>query len=1022
MAERAELEQEPPPPPPPPPPINHNNNDRDDPKFVLEEKDLLNDIHGEKEVMMIRSNHSLFNHHGDHEYFFNQSDELADDMVFHILQFLESEFIFRVCMKVSYQWYRKSLEIPLSLDFSHWSSLKNIRRRHDVVMQQTSCPNDGDENQVPKNSTNHSMDQRIQLLSHCFNLRNLTSLNLSDCCNKLNHDTWQVLFSSEVVQNISLLNLSENEITFKTAQVIAKNGHRFKHLTNLNLSNCNIGSKALKTIIQRPFAQNIKILTLSGNPKAKNICKHISSNRFLKTLCELNLGQIQIYSEGVKLLVESEHLTQIQSLNLQWCDILNNGITTIASNPRFCHLTFLNCDGNQIGDEGVKAIATSEYMKHLTTLELESNVIGNEGVQFIASSPFMTHLTFLNLKSNYSITVNGVKALTQSDKLRNLIRLYIPGGGKEVIMIDSSISQLRKLDLSLCSFSPCAFYNAGYKYYNGGDGIIQDYAKAFRYFELSALKESDKDAYYFLGMMSLRGNVPQNTLKGIEYLEESSKLGDVDALLELGQLYISGILVEQDSQKAFQYFEHAAKNHDPAVLIKLAYLYYLGYGTCQNLQLAHEYYELAAKQNAPVALLSLGYLYFNGMGVEKDERKALAYYDLAAKQHHDLTLTKLGMLYLKGQHVPCGGGHSNIHTSHSNTSNSQSSIDQSNSNHIGGGGGGQSNSNHIGDSSRCHDDNHEDSLYETSNSHHHHYHMVFQGIDYLVKCAQRHYVCAMRELAQIYLFGLYGMERNDQKAMYYMMECAEKHDQQVLMMLGLMYYCGHSALKYIVVERRRSKMDDNSGGGEESVLLSPPPPPVPPSVVVSALVSPSILHQDIRNEIMPSTSTTTTTTTNNNNNNNNTTCKSTRNYSFASLKHCVHYLKLANVLLGDEYDTTVSNTNNNSNNNSNNNNSNNNNSFEIDWEHVELALKHVLHDSPSQWIHYHSECTACRRVAFTGRFRYTCNKCLQYVLCEKCYFSNRYEVRDGHFKGMDHYFVEEEAPIHRMSKFLNLRE
>ncbi|KAG2378026.1 hypothetical protein C9374_008648 [Naegleria lovaniensis] len=968
---------------------------------------------------------------------FNQ--ELPDDMVFHILQFLESEFIIRVCMKVSTQWYRKSLEIPLSLNFSNWTSRiiadSNMMEQQisvaldqqtldDTTLTTTTCSTDSSNIENERNintsltttsESSHSslkdeilsMDQYILLFSNCPNLKNLTSLNVSNC--KLKTETLQALLTSENVWNLSYLNLSDNDINMDIATTISKYGRHFKQLTHLNLANCGFKPKTLKLIMHSPFVRNVKSIQLTGNTTVKKIAKILSTSKCQEQLVELNIGRICIYSEGVKRIIET--LNHIQSLNLHSCYIRDQGLKILASSPQLKHLTLLNCDGNLISDEGVKAIATSDYMKNLKTLELESNTIGNEGVEYIASSPFMTNLTFLNLQSNYRITEMGLKTLIQSDKLKNLIQLHVPAQGKDVLMIDSTLSQLPKLDLSKCSFSTSAFYNAAYKCYNGGDGILQDYSKAFKYFELSALKEGDRDAYYFLGMMSLRGNVkPQNTTKGIEYLEQASKLGDVDAVLELGQLYVSGVLVPQDSQKAFQYFEKAARDHNASALIKLAYIYYLGNGTRQNLKKAHEYYELAAKQNAPVAYLSLGFLYFNGLGVERNERQALEYYELAAKQRHDLTLTKLGVMYLKGQHVPLNlqqsvqqplslqqsvqqqqqqqglinhGDESCFRTS---STSSSSDIDSGTNNKdqyaTSGGSSFNNNSSTTGQYSVTdHGSSDVDSsLHENCVSPQ----LKERGLAYLRECASRRYTCALRELAFMYLFGLYGMERNDKHAMNYLLEGVNKHDKEVLMLLGLMYYCGYSGLKYVHKEENGENGEENREYNDDTIGRS------------SNSSSSGILN-----------------TINNSNNStdsrivlDNTNCSVEKEHShhstrhdpqLASITHCVKYLKLAHVLDHEEIQESTTR------------------------KDLKVLLQHAL-TQPSKMIHYNSECTSCRRLAFTGRFRYSCNNCLQYILCENCYHSNKNGARDGHFHGMNHHFIEEQAPIHVMCKFLHLFE
>lgn len=47
----------------------------------------------------------------------NEMHEFIDDIIFEILQFLESLFVIQVCMKISTQWRQVSFQIPLKLSF-----------------------------------------------------------------------------------------------------------------------------------------------------------------------------------------------------------------------------------------------------------------------------------------------------------------------------------------------------------------------------------------------------------------------------------------------------------------------------------------------------------------------------------------------------------------------------------------------------------------------------------------------------------------------------------------------------------------------------------------------------------------------------------------------------------------------------------------------------------------------------------------------------------------------------------------
>ncbi len=140
-----------------------------------------------------------------------------------------------------------------------------------------------------------------------------------------------------------------------------------------------------------------------------------------------------------------------------------------------------------------------------------------------------------------------------------------------------------------------AQWKLGFKYYNG-QGVEQDYTKAFHYWKMVADKGYPEAQYY------------------------------------LGFLYSKGQCVEQDYAKAAYYYELAAKQGHASSQYNLGLLYYNGGGVEQDYAKAAYYFELAAKQGDASAQYSLGVLYNYGCGIEKDYAKAAYYYELAAKQ------------------------------------------------------------------------------------------------------------------------------------------------------------------------------------------------------------------------------------------------------------------------------------------------------------------------------------------------------------------------------------------------------
>ena len=98
----------------------------------------------------------------------------------------------------------------------------------------------------------------------------------------------------------------------------------------------------------------------------------------------------------------------------------------------------------------------------------------------------------------------------------------------------------------------------GNRYYYG-DGVNQDYEKAFEWYEKAA-KAGSSDAMTDLGYMYQTGvGINQDYKKAIEWYEKAAEAGEKVALYDLGYMYENGYGVEQDYKKAFDCYEKAAE-------------------------------------------------------------------------------------------------------------------------------------------------------------------------------------------------------------------------------------------------------------------------------------------------------------------------------------------------------------------------------------------------------------------------------------------------------------------------------
>ena len=120
---------------------------------------------------------------------------------------------------------------------------------------------------------------------------------------------------------------------------------------------------------------------------------------------------------------------------------------------------------------------------------------------------------------------------------------------------------------------------------------------------------------------------------------------------ELGNVYYSGIDIEQSYAKAVEYYKEAADDGYAAAQTNLGNCYYNGEGVTQSYEEAVKYYKLAAEQGYDWAQYNLGNCYYNGKGVKQSYAEAVEFYRLAANQGLANAQNVLGICYYCGNGV-----------------------------------------------------------------------------------------------------------------------------------------------------------------------------------------------------------------------------------------------------------------------------------------------------------------------------------------------------------------------------------
>lgn len=193
-------------------------------------------------------------------------------------------------------------------------------------------------------------------------------------------------------------------------------------IVNLDLSDNELGGRALRALVQSPFCQRLAHLKLN-----RCLLNQVSVACFADApnfkLTYLDVANNSLGASGADMLAGSQDLASLRRLNVASNHIDGTELIALTKQPTF-RLEFLSINSNQLGNEGVAAIAQCQQYSELKTLDLGNNRISNVGIQALAASPYLGKLEVLMLDNN-RISDNGVKVIASSTTLANLVELNL---------------------------------------------------------------------------------------------------------------------------------------------------------------------------------------------------------------------------------------------------------------------------------------------------------------------------------------------------------------------------------------------------------------------------------------------------------------------------------------------------------------------------------------------------------------------------------------------------------------------
>lgn len=140
-------------------------------------------------------------------------------------------------------------------------------------------------------------------------------------------------------------------------------------------------------------------------------------------------------------------------------------------------------------------------------------------------------------------------------------------------------------------------------------------------------KERRNNALYSLGCIYNHGEgVKQDYSKAFEWYKKAANSGYPFAMYDIGKMYRYGNGVEQDYSKALKWYKKAANAGNATAMNNIGYMYDFGEGVEQDYTKAFEWYNKAADAGDSTAMSNIGYMYEKGKGLEQNYAKALEWY------------------------------------------------------------------------------------------------------------------------------------------------------------------------------------------------------------------------------------------------------------------------------------------------------------------------------------------------------------------------------------------------------------
>ena len=376
------------------------------------------------------------------------------------------------------------------------------------------------------------------------------------------------------------------------------------------------------------------------------------------------------------------------------------GIDILSDHKKFCS-AFSDFAPRLSKENKAFFVALSEDIGDIFIHENDAVLTGSKLADDVVQRAASEISEYLNAEKADLVAYSIASALGW--KLKSGVSLLSSDSGDNFISTGDRTSLIEDLFRRAQNGDNDASFNLGERFFYGR-GIKQDYAKAVKWYTLSADRgdcSSQKklaDCYYLgqgaernvalaakryeqaaeqgdydsqkalircftIGGAGLSPNraraefyskrygisIEANTSDG---LLRSAQAGDPESQFKLGNMYLRGVGIEYDSEKAIYWLKAAASQGNTDAQFNVACCYLSGIGVPQDKISAVMMFKEAADKGDLDALNNLAGCCLRGDGTSQDQSSAAKYYRQAAEQGHPKAQYNYGECLFNGYGVP----------------------------------------------------------------------------------------------------------------------------------------------------------------------------------------------------------------------------------------------------------------------------------------------------------------------------------------------------------------------------------